>query len=138
MVSCSGGTYIRTLCSDIGAVLGCGGHLKELKRIESSGFTINDAITLPEIEKLTVSEKLSYRIVSMTDALKDMPEYMADKALAEKIMHGKIITQRDFITEHVNNQNGFVKIVDTNNSLVAVIEHSKEWHRYNYCCVFNN
>ncbi len=39
-VSCSGGTYIRTLCADIGAELGCGGHLKELRRTESSGFPL--------------------------------------------------------------------------------------------------
>ena len=37
-VSCSSGTYIRTLCADIGKRLGCGGHLKSLRRIESCGF----------------------------------------------------------------------------------------------------
>ncbi|MBW1845643.1 MAG: tRNA pseudouridine(55) synthase TruB [Deltaproteobacteria bacterium] len=45
-ITCSAGTYVRTLCSDIGKHLGCGGHLKALRRTESSGFAIEDALTL--------------------------------------------------------------------------------------------
>jgi tRNA pseudouridine55 synthase len=137
-VFCSAGTYIRTLCADIGASLGCGGHLKELRRIESSGFTITDAVTLEELEDLTLSEKLSDRLISMSNALKDMPEYIADNVLINKINHGYIITKNDFMAEKINAFEGFIKIVDTNKTLVAVLKHAKEKNRYDYCCVFNS
>ena len=48
-VTCSAGTYIRTLVHDIGQQLGCGAHLKTLRRIEASGFTEQDAAALNEI-----------------------------------------------------------------------------------------
>ncbi len=137
-VSCSAGTYIRTLCADIGASLGCGGHLKALRRIESSEFTISDAVALSELEALMLPEKLSDRIISMADALQGMPEHMADKVLIEKIMHGNIITKKDVVPRHVDSQEGFIKIVDNNNDLIAVLESKKERNRYEYCCVFNN
>jgi tRNA pseudouridine55 synthase len=136
-VFCSAGTYIRTLCADIGASLGCGGHLKELRRIESSGFTITDAVTLEELEDLTLSEKSFDRIISMSNALKDMPEYIADNVLVNKINHGHIITKNDFMSEKINAFEGFIKIVDTNKTLVAVLKHTREKNRYDYCCVFN-
>ena len=120
-VLCSAGTYIRTLCADIGASLGCGGHLKELRRIESSGFSITDAVTLEELEDLALSEKSSDRIISMANALKDMPEYIADNVLVNKINHGHIITKDDVMSEQINAFEGFIKIVDTNKTLVAVL-----------------
>jgi tRNA pseudouridine55 synthase len=136
-VFCSAGTYIRTLCADIGASLGCGGHLKELRRIESSGFTITDAVTLEELEDLTLSEKSFDRIISMSNALKDMPEYIADNVLVNKINHGHIITKKDCMPEKINAFEGFIKIVDTDKTLVAVLKHTREKNRYDYCCVFN-
>ncbi|HSQ85509.1 MAG TPA: tRNA pseudouridine(55) synthase TruB [Desulfobacterales bacterium] len=136
-VFCSAGTYIRTLCADIGASLGCGGHLKELRRIESSGFTITDAVTLEELEDLALSNKSSDRIISMTNALNDMPEHIADNVLVNKISHGHIITKNDFSYEKINTLEGFIKIVDTNKTLVAVLKHAKDKNRYDYCCVFN-
>ncbi|MGD8740958.1 MAG: tRNA pseudouridine(55) synthase TruB, partial [Desulfobacterales bacterium] len=50
-VACSAGTYIRTLCADIGQQLGCGGHLLALTRTESSGFKIQQALSLARLEK---------------------------------------------------------------------------------------
>jgi len=137
-ISCSAGTYIRTLCSDIGKFLGCGGHLKELRRIQSGGFSITEAVKLSEIENFALSEKISDRITSMSNALQDMPEHIADKGLAEKIMHGNIITKKDLRPVHTDTSENFIKIVDINNDLIAVLKHTKESDRYGYCCVFNN
>ena len=58
-VRCSGGTYIRTLCADIGGALGCGGVMASLRRIEAGGFSIHDCITLEELEKLDIGERLA-------------------------------------------------------------------------------
>jgi len=50
-VNCSKGTYIRTLCNDIGRRLGCGAHMSKLRRIRSGQFHIKDALTLDELRE---------------------------------------------------------------------------------------
>lgn len=58
-VHCSKGTYIRTLCADIGEKLGCGGVMAALCRSEVSGFTLKDAYTLGELEEMSYEKRLS-------------------------------------------------------------------------------
>ena len=57
-VTCSKGTYIRTLCADIGSALGVGGTMKTLTRLSASGYTIDEARTLSELENMSEEEKL--------------------------------------------------------------------------------
>lgn len=79
LVDCSKGTYIRTLCNDIGAALGCGGHMLALCRTKSGRFNIDKAFTLEQIEEMTAKEDFSF-LTSVGEAL---PEY--DKiTLAER------------------------------------------------------
>ena len=59
-VKCSKGTYIRTLCADIGAALGVGGCMKTLQRLSASGYKIDEARTLTELEEMSDEEKLSF------------------------------------------------------------------------------
>lgn len=56
-VACSGGTYIRTLCADIGAALGCGGAMAALERVEACGIDISECATLDELEAMSESER---------------------------------------------------------------------------------
>ena len=58
-MECSAGTYIRTLCADIGAALGCGGVMAALERTSAVGFPISEAHTLAEIEGLPPEERPS-------------------------------------------------------------------------------
>ncbi|HUV49458.1 MAG TPA: tRNA pseudouridine(55) synthase TruB [Anaerolineae bacterium] len=135
-VSCSAGTYIRTLCADIGAALGCGGCLEELRRIESSGFTISQALTLPEMEDLHLSHKLSDRLISMSDVLQYMPRHIADNLLTDKLKHGSIITRQDIILQQTDIYEDFIKIMDTDDNLIAILNLEKDSDKYHYCCVF--
>jgi tRNA pseudouridine55 synthase len=77
-VTCSKGTYIRTLCADIGEALGCGGAMKTLRRLSASGYGIDEAHTLCELEKMSEGERLAtvypvedvfkkYECVTLTD-----------------------------------------------------------------------
>ena len=50
-IRCSKGTYIRTLCHDIGAALGCGGCMSSLRRTMAAGFTLDDAVTLEDVQE---------------------------------------------------------------------------------------
>lgn len=56
-VECSKGTYIRTLCEDIGAALGCGGTMASLRRFRSGRVTLDDCLTLEEIERADEAER---------------------------------------------------------------------------------
>ena len=56
-VICSKGTYIRTLCADIGKALGCGGVMETLCRAEAAGFRLSDAHTLEKMEAMTAQER---------------------------------------------------------------------------------
>lgn len=85
VVECSRGTYIRVLASDIADELGCGGHLTELRRIESDGFKIDDAVTFEDIEKGGVE------LTPLDDALSHMRRINVDRELASEIREGKQI-----------------------------------------------
>ncbi len=50
-ILCSKGTYVRTLCHDIGAALGCGGCMSSLRRTMAAGFTLHDAVTLDDVQQ---------------------------------------------------------------------------------------
>ena len=74
-VECSAGTYIRTLCADIGKALGCGGAMASLERSAACGFSISEALTIEEIEELSIEERLALlrpveEIFSELDAVK--------------------------------------------------------------------
>lgn len=61
-VKCSGGTYIRTLCADIGAALGCGGAMASLERTETGGFSMEQAYPLAQLEEMSEDERLALLI----------------------------------------------------------------------------
>ena len=50
-VACSKGTYVRTLCHDIGQALGCGGCMSSLRRVKAAGFTLSDSVTLQAVQE---------------------------------------------------------------------------------------
>ena len=141
-VRCSAGTYIRALCADIGKQLGCGGHLYALKRLESSGFKIQQAFSLPALEKLASKGKYSRFIVNMADALPDMPACVADQNLIEKIRHGRPLAKKDLSfrqgSAKKNRADDHIKVVDAGNNLLAVLNYGKNPDRFSYACVFSN
>ena len=141
-VCCSAGTYIRTLCADMGKQLGCGGHLFALKRLESSGFKIQQAVSLSELEKRVSAGQYSRFIVSMADALASMPTCVADQDLIEKIKHGKTIAKKDLsfgrVSVKKDTKEFNIKVVDASNQLLAVLNYGKDPDRFSYACVFPN
>lgn len=67
-VTCSKGTYIRTICDDIGKKLGCGGTMTALRRTQSGCFRVEEARTLPEILEMT-DEELERCVIPMDETL---------------------------------------------------------------------
>jgi tRNA pseudouridine55 synthase len=139
-VSCSAGTYIRTLGADIGKMLGCGGHLNALKRTASSGFTLDQTVSLSALKNLTPEAPLPAKFINMVDALPEMPACRADTKLVKKIRHGQRITARDLMgpvgSEHGPMAGSKIKVVDQTGELVAILNYQAHDQRLNYCCVF--
>lgn len=78
-VVCSKGTYIRTLCHDIGASLGCGAAMSSLKRTMAAGFTISQAVTLEEVQ-----EKGETLLLGVDSYFANYPAYTVPNAAAER------------------------------------------------------
>ncbi|WP_198264642.1 tRNA pseudouridine(55) synthase TruB [sulfur-oxidizing endosymbiont of Gigantopelta aegis] len=100
-VRCSKGTYIRTLCEDIGTKIGCGAHIGALRRIDSGPFLLSQAITLddlltrfkPEEGLETIPEEQDYtamdQLLLPTDtAIQNFPSIEINAAEFDKIQHG--------------------------------------------------
>ncbi len=87
-VTCSAGTYIRSLCDDIGKALGCGAVMTELRRTEANGFSIANAITLEELEKLVSENKIESVIISVEKALMSYPEITVTSPQANRFHNG--------------------------------------------------
>ncbi len=87
-VVCSKGTYVRTLCADIGEALGVGGHLAGLERRRVGRFGIEDALTLDDLAALAARETVGTRLHSLTAALEGMPVLTLDQIAADGVRHG--------------------------------------------------
>ncbi len=72
-VACSKGTYIRTLCHDIGQALGCGAVMTSLRRTEAAGFTEGEAISLEEADRLAAARELPGRILPVERVFASLP-----------------------------------------------------------------
>ena len=74
-ITCSRGTYIRTLCSDIGAALGVPAHMAFLLRVQSGMFTLERAFTIAELQTMKERGTLSDAVTSCEDALAFLPRF---------------------------------------------------------------
>ena len=94
-VSCSKGTYIRTLGKDIGKKIGCGAHLLSLRRIRSGPFTLQQAIPWERLKDLYKVEDLYPWLISLKEALPSLSELIGDERLVKKVRFGKKMVVRD-------------------------------------------
>jgi len=94
-VSCSRGTYIRTLCRQIGDALGVGGHLARLRRISSGPFSISQSMTILEFERLVESRGIDQKIIPIRSALEGMPEIEIDADLEGRVKAGRPVFRTD-------------------------------------------
>ena len=86
-VSCSKGTYIRTLCHDIGEKLGCGACMKSLSRTRVARFYIDDSYTINQIAALNLKGELS-SIVTPVDSMFDYPEIRIKREYDKLLYNG--------------------------------------------------
>ena len=122
-VSCSKGTYIRSLARDIGRKIGCGGHLLQLRRLRSGPFTLKKAISWKTLKNLSKTENLVPWLISLKDALPSLPEVIGDERLVRKVRLGKEMVVRDLSphTLPVFEKGARLKITSPQEGLVAIL-----------------
>ncbi len=86
-VQCSKGTYIRTLCHDLGHNLGTAAHLSSLRRLQSGTFDIKEAVTLEWLEQASPQD-ICDKMLSLSSALRDYPVCEVNAEVYEKLSHG--------------------------------------------------
>lgn len=90
-VECSKGTYIRTLCADIGARMGCGAYMSFLVRTAVGGFSVGTARTLEEIGQLAQAGTLAGALLSIDAALSHLPVVWVRPGAAPSISSGRLL-----------------------------------------------
>lgn len=90
-VLCSKGTYIRTLCHDIGQKLGCGAVMTSLERTRSGQFTKENAYTLEQIEKIRDEGSLDSIIIPVDSVFSELPRLIVTGETQNKILNGNLI-----------------------------------------------
>lgn len=90
-VVCSKGTYIRTLCHDIGAVLGCGGCMSSLRRTKSGVFSVDNAYTIAEIQEAADRGEEEKLLLPIDTLFAGYPKLSVDADSEKKLKNGCII-----------------------------------------------
>ena len=106
--SCSGGTYVRTLAHDLGQMIGCGGHVTQLRRTAVGRFRVAEAIALEEVSM--------DHLVSLTEALAPMPMIPLSGELAGDVWNGQRVGVRPVPEEK------FVALQDPMGRVISVAE----------------
>ena len=100
-VRCSSGTYVRTIANDLGAKLGLGAHLVELRRTAVGEFRVEDARTLEQLERLKVEDDIEAALLSPADLVRHLPMLRLDDNLAAGVLNGRAAPLRTNLTGHV-------------------------------------
>ncbi|MBO7288878.1 MAG: tRNA pseudouridine(55) synthase TruB [Clostridia bacterium] len=116
-VSCSKGTYIRTLCDDIGKHLGCGAVMTELQRTKSSVFTLENSYTLDELKQMT-EDKLRSILMPVDSVFLNYPEMYIDDNLKKRVTNGA--------TSFVKLNEGTYRIYDKEKNFLCLAQVKEE------------
>lgn len=125
-VACSKGTYIRTLCHDIGQRLGCGGCMEELVRTRVGAFCLEEALTLGQVECLLEEGELSGYIASVEDMLGQYPKLVCTGQADRLVRNGNPIP----FQEGVPVVPGWIRIYDSQGQFRGIYQQKQGTGKY--------
>lgn len=99
-VTCSKGTYVRTLAVTIGEMLGFPAHMSKLVRTASGPFTLNDCVTFEEIEQRMEEGTMQEILIPMERALSHLPNITIDDTVALKVKNGSVLKADPLLEKH--------------------------------------
>lgn len=111
-IVCSKGTYVRTLCHDIGAALGCGGCMAALTRTRCGSFTIAQAHTFEELE--SIRSNLSSYVLPTDSAFSSLPVVTANAAGIVRVRNGAFLAQDHIAAGTIPPTGGFCRVYADN------------------------
>lgn len=117
-VKCSKGTYIRTLCTDIGKALGCGAHMGYLLRTQVGAFSLDDSITLEELENC--KENLSPYIKTLEALFNDYKKVTINKLGKKLLDNGNALMMKHIMQEIDCSPQELVRVYDEKNHFTAL------------------
>ena len=129
-VHCSKGTYIRTLCHDIGQKLGCGACMEKLTRTKVSRFEIKDSLTLVQIEALKKEDRLSEIVVPIDQMFADYVRITVSGEAARLAYNGNGIKDRDARKEKNVLDEAYVRVYDDVGDFIGVYQYHEKDHEY--------
>ena len=129
-VECSKGTYIRSLAHDLGAALGCGGHLAGLVRTAYGPFDITDAVTLEQLESGIQNGAWRGLIKPMDCVLSRWEKITLDAEQAQAVLGGKGITLNQAV------ETRRLRAYDTNGVFLALLQYEPDEARWRPYRVF--
>lgn len=121
-VSCSKGTYIRTLCTDIGRQLGCGAHMGSLLRTQVGQFNLEDSITLAQLEQY--KNHIEPYIMGVEALFAIYPIVYVTKSGEKLLYNGNALRKKDIEHFEDSYMNTLVRVVDTSHQFIALYK----WH----------
>ena len=124
-VLCSKGTYIRSLCDDIGRDLGCGGCMQSLIRSAVGPFTLDNAVSLDEIRHLRDEgheDKLMDYLMSVDTVFENLPALTVTGEAEKKLQNGNKLAYEDFTESLSGSEKKEFRIYHSDNSFAAVYE----------------
>lgn len=122
-VTCSAGTYIRSLCDDIGSALQCGAVMTDLRRTSANGFSIEKSVTLEELEQLVSENKAETVITSVETALMSYPEIVVSNPQANRFHNGGAL---DYARLHGDYPTGIYRVYSPDRKLLGLGEIKEE------------
>ena len=124
-VHCSKGTYIRTLCHDIGTMLGCGGCMEKLLRTKVGVFELKDTLKLSEIDELAKAGAVEEKIISVDELFEDYVKVWVKQAFDVVVHNGNRVEKRMF-TEKLPLNTERLRVYDSENVFIGIYEYSDE------------
>lgn len=128
-VHCSKGTYIRTLCHDIGTKLGCGGCMEELLRTKVGIFTLENSLRLREIAELAAEGQAEEKILSVDALFEDAVKVLA-KPEFDIVVHNGNPTELRMLQETPAVMTERLRVYDSQGTFIGIYEDSKGNGRY--------
>ena len=125
-VSCSKGTYIRTLCHDIGEKLGCGACMEELVRTKVSRFELADSMTLSQVQELKENGKLEEILVPIDEMFSDYEAITLKEEFMSFVYNGNTFLPKH-VKQYVELADGkMVRVYDDKENFIAIYKFIKE------------
>lgn len=117
-VHCSKGTYIRTLCTDIGEKLGCGAHMGTLLRTKVGHYELKNSLKLAELE--AVKQQIGEHIEGLEEIFKDLPKCTIKSSLEKLLYNGNALRLHAVEQFKESYKKDFVRIYDTKGRFIAL------------------